>query len=113
MSLYYPMYDWYLCSWNLVHGNITNVVPLLRGIREEEQISAIECGFHRSADKVQDVQSGIGIEREVRTGDIRQDDNDRGFSVCQESETFPDHEAGSHDRCKVEYLQQDLMHSDG
>ena len=99
------MYDWYLRSWNLVHGDITNVVPLLGRICEEEQVSAIECGFHRSADRVQDIQLGTSVEQEVRVKDVRQNDDDRRFGVCQESETFPDHEAGSHDRCKVEYLQ--------
>ena len=40
--------------------------------------------------------------------EIPQDDDDGRFGVGQETKTFPDHEAGSHDRCKVEYLQQDL-----
>ena len=51
------MYDWYIRSGNLVHRDITDIVPLLRGVREEEQVSAVECGFHRSTDKVRDGRS--------------------------------------------------------
>jgi hypothetical protein len=51
------MHDWYIRSRDLVHRDITDVVPLLGGIREEEQVSAVECGFHRSTDKVRDVRS--------------------------------------------------------
>ena len=55
VSLHHPMYDWYIRSRNTVHRDIANVITLLRGICEEEQVSAVECGFHRSTDKVRDV----------------------------------------------------------
>ena len=51
------MHNWYIRSRDLVHGDITDVVPLLRGIREEEQVSTVESGFHRSTDKVRVVDS--------------------------------------------------------
>lgn len=111
MGLHHPMYNWYLCSGNLVDRDITNVVPLSRGIREEEQVSAGECGFHRFTNKDRDIHSirHRYVVRESCANGIPQDDDDRRFSIGQESETFPDHEARSHDRRKVEYLQQNLM----
>lgn len=55
----------------------------------------------------------IGVVEEVFAKEIPQNDDDRRFGVGQESETFPDHEARSHDRRKVEYLQHDLTYSRG
>lgn len=49
-----------------------------------------------------------GVVGQVGTRKIPEDDDDWRFGVGQEPEALPDHEAGSHDRCKVEYLQQDL-----
>ena len=31
---------------NLVHCDVTRVIPLARPIREEEQVTAVERGFH-------------------------------------------------------------------
>lgn len=100
------MHDWYIGSRNLVYRDIPDVVPLFGRIGEEEQVSAIKCGFHGSTDKVRRrfAQLGTGVVRKVDTKKIPQDHNDRRFSVGQESETFPDHETGSHDRCKVQHL---------
>ena len=57
------MHDWYLRSRNLVHRDIADAVPLLRGVREEEQISTVERGFHRSAEQGprKFVQSGNSV----------------------------------------------------
>jgi hypothetical protein len=52
MSLRHSMHNRNVSSRDLVDGDITDVVPLLRGVSEEEQVSAVERGFHRSADEV-------------------------------------------------------------
>ena len=100
------MYNWYIGSRDLVHRDITNIVAVLRGVSKEEQVSAVECGFHRSADKVRRgfAQLSKGVVKRAGTKSVPEDDDDWRFSVCQESETFPDHEARGHDRGKVEYL---------
>ena len=46
--------------------------------------------------------------KKARVMEIPQNDDNGRFSVGKEAETFPEHEAGCHDRCKVEYLQKDL-----
>ena len=52
MRLGHPMYNGNISSRDFVHGDIADIVPLLRRVGEEEQVSTVECGFHRSADKV-------------------------------------------------------------
>ena len=97
------MYNWYVSSRDLVYRDIADGVPVLRGVGEEEQVSAVERGFHRSTEEV---RRGFFLirYRQIGTKKIPQDDDDWRLGVCQESETFPDHEAGSHDRCKVKDL---------
>lgn len=57
MGLHDPVHDWYIRSRDLVHRDVADVVPLLRGVGKEEQVSTVECGFHRSTDKVREVFS--------------------------------------------------------
>ena len=52
MSLHHPMHNRYIRPRNLVHRDITDGVSLLGRVREEEQVSTVECGFHGSTDKV-------------------------------------------------------------
>lgn len=44
------MYNRNVSSGDLVYRDITDVVSLSRGVSEEEQVSAVECGFHRATD---------------------------------------------------------------
>lgn len=105
MSLHHSMHDWYIRPRNLVYRDIADAVPLFGRISEEKQVSAIERGLHGSTEKVRRrfAQLGTGVVGKVDTK-VPQDDDDRGFGVGQKSETFPDHETRSHDRCKVQHL---------
>ena len=38
-----------VCPGDLVHRDVARLVPLIRGVREEEQVAAVERGLHRAA----------------------------------------------------------------
>lgn len=106
MSFHHSMDNRYVSSGNLVYRDITDIVPMLRGVGEEEQVSTVERGFHRSANEVRRGFSRLGTcaVKLIDTKNIPQDHDDWRFGVCHKSKAFPDHKTGSHDGCKVEYL---------
>ena len=48
MCFQYTMDDGNVCAGDLVHCDVACVVSFVCGIREEEEVAAVECWFHRA-----------------------------------------------------------------
>jgi hypothetical protein len=48
MCLQYAMDDGDVCAGDLVHCDVASVISFMDGIREKEQVTAVECWFHRA-----------------------------------------------------------------
>ena len=42
------MNDGYICAGDLVYCDVASVVSFMCGISEEEQVTTVECWFHRT-----------------------------------------------------------------
>lgn len=89
MALNNTVYNWYVFSWYLVNRDISNLVRLIDGVREEQEVSTVKGWLHRSA----------------------QNDDDRALAVSEKAETFPHHQTACDDCSKIQGLQEDLPKS--
>ena len=46
MRFHYTMHDGDVGAWNLIHSNITRLIPLVGGVCQEEEVATIESRFH-------------------------------------------------------------------
>lgn len=52
MRLEDAVHDGYVCARNLVHRYVSGLVPFAGGVREEEQVAAVERGLHGATGRV-------------------------------------------------------------
>lgn len=57
MRFHYTMHDGNVGARNLVHSNVTRLVSLASGIRQEEEVATIEGRFHRATERWRVVSS--------------------------------------------------------
>ena len=48
MRLEHAVHDGDVRAWDLVHRDVARLVPLIWRVRQEEQVPAVERGFHRA-----------------------------------------------------------------
>jgi hypothetical protein len=50
MRFKYSMHDGDVLARNVVDGDITDFIPSVRGVDEEEEVPTIKCWLHRAAE---------------------------------------------------------------
>lgn len=93
-----------------VDGDITRLVALVWRVDEEEEVPAVERWLHGATKWCVRERECVGARIGERESKVHapEDDNNRRLCICDQPETFPDHETRGKDRGKVEDLEKDL-----
>ena len=113
MRLQHPVHDRDVRPWNFVHRDVARLVPLIRRVRQEQEVPAVERGLHRAtSSRVSRQAFSCFLPRAppplYLNGNAPEHDDDRGLGVRDEPEALPDHEPGGEHGHEVEDLQEHL-----
>ena len=118
MRLEHAVDDGDVRAWDLVHRDVARLVPLIWRVRQEEQVPAVERGFHRATVNVcspsfrQPPLSNTRLPpnktRKLERENSPEDDDDRRLGVREEAQAFPDHKSGREHGHEVEDLEEHL-----
>ena len=50
MRLKHTMHNRDILAWDPVNGDVARLVAFIRRVDEEEEVTAVECRFHRAAE---------------------------------------------------------------